>query len=96
MLYEWFEVPVAEQERKITFNASGCNERIYGFSYRYTMCSQNPEIACRLNGNVLSAQLHHRQGSQEFARLVKVSIAIEPLKHLGQDQVAHCQGLASQ
>jgi len=68
VLGECIEIPVVVQQFIPALDASGCNHRIDGLADSYTVLAQDANILRRLNGNFLSAQLHHRQRGQHSGR----------------------------
>src|SRR5579872_3469697 len=93
VLGERIEIPVAVQQFVPALDASGCNHCIDGLTNGYASLAQCAKILRRLNGDFLSAQLHHHQRSQHFPGVIEIPFIWKALQDLSQNQVTDGQWL---
>ena len=96
MLDEGIEISIAVEEGEAAFDAAGRDQRVDRLAHRDSQRPQGSKVHRRLDRDVLPAQVCDLERGEELSGRPESPLGREPLKDLGQDQIADRQRFYAQ
>lgn len=88
MLDERVKIPIVVQQRNVIEYASGSDESVDRLAHGDPKRAEASEISRRLNRDFRIRNYDQIKFAKQSTNPFKLSICVDPLKHLGDDEVA--------